>query len=38
MFVPTKDVIYEFVIHISTGELNSAQILEWLKNNSSTIN
>jgi hypothetical protein len=31
--IPTNEVIYEFVIQISTGQLKFEQIVEWLKAN-----
>lgn len=38
VYTANEEGFYEFIINISTGELNYEQILEWLKNNSSTIN
>jgi death-on-curing protein len=38
VFTANEEAFYEFIIKISTGELNYEQILEWLKNNSYSIN
>ena len=33
----SNDVIYDFVINISTGEIKFEQIVDWLKQNTSAL-